>query len=517
VTPSSSNLDSFTFGQSGGTVTETASTAIAAGHADSFTIVVSAPSGLASGAAFNDTALITSSTSDPNAANNSSTAPGTIATSADVSVTVSGPSSVTAGTNATYTITLNNAGPSDAQGVVLSDLLPAGATFVSITPGSGNPEAFTFGQSGSTVTETASGAVAAGHSDSFTLVVSAASTLANGAAFNDTASISASTADPNSANNSATAAGTVATSADLSVQVSGPSTANEGDSATYTITVTNSGPSVASGVSLTDTLGSLLNFQSATTSQGTFSQSGGVVTFSIGTVAANGTVTATVKAQAIEDGSTSDVASVAGATGDPTTANNTASATTMIAEPPIVVSQPITTKAKNLTNFQVATFTHANGVEPISAFVATINWGDGTTSPGTITLSGSTYVVTGSHVYAGRGNGNHTITTTVTETGQAVDKVGDEHPGDDVQQYHSHKHGDSPDTSASGQANVAAVPGASTTFVSIKSANPSAGASLPDTRASDQFFGLGAQVVEQLLLSHRHARSLTEWFVDSAG
>jgi hypothetical protein len=65
----------------------------------------------------------------------------------------------------------------------------------------------------------------------------------------------------------------------------------------------------------------------------------------------------------------------------------------------------------------VATFTHASGVEPTSAFVATINWGDGSTSVGTITLSGSTYRVTGSHTYAQ--SGTHTVTTTVAETGAA--------------------------------------------------------------------------------------------------
>jgi hypothetical protein len=66
-----------------------------------------------------------------------------------------------------------------------------------------------------------------------------------------------------------------------------------------------------------------------------------------------------------------------------------------------------------LTNFRVATFTHANGVEPANAFTATINWGDGTTSAGTITLSGTTYGVTGSHTYTS--TGSHTITTSVTE------------------------------------------------------------------------------------------------------
>jgi hypothetical protein len=58
-------------------------------------------------------------------------------------------------------------------------------------------------------------------------------------------------------------------------------------------------------------------------------------------------------------------------------------------------------------------------VEPAGAFIATINWGDGTTSTGTISLSGSTYRVTGSHTYAT--SGAHTVTTTVTESGTAPD------------------------------------------------------------------------------------------------
>jgi len=79
----------------------------------------------------------------------------------------------------------------------------------------------------------------------------------------------------------------------------------------------------------------------------------------------------------------------------------------------------------------VATFTHANGVEPASAFQATIDWGDGKTSTGSITLSGTTYSVVGSHSY--KKAGSHTITTTVTEVGSATElllaKMGDEVPG----------------------------------------------------------------------------------------
>src|SRR5262249_16725745 len=154
-------------------------------------------------------------------------------------------------------------------------------------------------------------------------------------------------------------------------------------------------------VTLTDTLPTILSFQSATTSQGTFSQSNGVVTFNIGSMASGATVTATVTALAIEDGSASNNASVSSSTADSHPSNNSARRTTSFAEGAINVSGAIRVKgAVTLTNFQVATFTHANGVEPASAFAATINWGDGSTSAGTITLSGGTYTVTGSHSYS---------------------------------------------------------------------------------------------------------------------
>ena len=338
---------------------------------------------------------------------------------ADAAVTVTGPSSVTAGTNATYTITVTNNGPNPAQGLVLTDTLPAGSTFVSLTKASGT-DAFTFAQSGGTVTETATANVASGSTDTFTLIVSAPASLGNGANFSDTASVQATNPDPNTANNTATAAGTIVNTnpnADLSVAVSGPTSASEGDTVTYTITVTNAGPASATSVSLTDTLAALLNFKSATTGQGTFSAAGAVVTFTVGTIASGGTVTATVTAQAVEDGSANNNASVTSGTPDPNTANNSAVQSTAFAEPAITVSAAIRTRTQTLTNFRAATFTHASGVESPATFVATIGWGDGTNSPGIITLSGTTYTVTGSHTYAS--STRHTITTTVVESGNS--------------------------------------------------------------------------------------------------
>jgi uncharacterized repeat protein (TIGR01451 family) len=341
------------------------------------------------------------------------------ANSADVAVTVTGPSSVTAGTNATYTVTVTNSGPNAASGVVLTDTLPAGSTFVSMDQTAG-ADSFTLSQSGGTATETAGAAIASGSSDTFTLIVTAAADATPGSTFNDTASVTATTADPNTSNNSATQSGTiVGAPADLAVATSGTTTANEGDQVTYTVTVTNTdSANSGTGVVLTDTLGANLTYVSATTSQGTFSQSGGVVTFNVATLAPGASATLTVTAQATEDGTVTDSASVTSTSADPNTTNNSSSASTSVAEPAIVVSGPITVSGRSQSNIVVATFTHAGGVESTGAFNAIINWGDGKTSTGTITLSGTTYTVRGSHRY--NQGGTHTVTTTVTEVGQAA-------------------------------------------------------------------------------------------------
>jgi uncharacterized repeat protein (TIGR01451 family) len=437
----------------------------------------------------------------------------------DMAVTASGPSLVTAGTNATYTLTLTNNGPNAAQGVVLSDTLPAGSTFVSMTQTSGT-DAFTFGQSGGSVSETATASVASGSSDTFSLVVFAPSSLTNGASFNDTATVSARNPDPNPANNTATVTGTVVNTnpnADLGVTVSGPASGSEGGTVTYNITVTNAGPSSASATILTDTLGSILNFKSATTSQGTFGVVAGVVTFNLGTIASGGTVTASVTAQAVEDGSTSDAVSVTSSSPDPNAANNSASATTSFSEPAISVSGAVNTRTRTLTNFQVATFTHASAVEPASAFSATINWGDGTTSAGAITLSGSTYQVTGSHTYAG-GN-KHTIRTTVIETGNSPnggDKVGDERPGDDIVRLRRNPQGDDSGLQAAGSGVSGGSDSASFVVSGAPSAQDETGASnagASATGATDQFFSLSDAVVYPV--GQKHSQSAADWTGDS--
>src|SRR5207253_2076490 len=65
----------------------------------------------------------------------------------------------------------------------------------------------------------------------------------------------------------------------------------------------------------------------------------------------------------------------------------------------------------------VATFLDPGGPEPISAYVATINWGDSTpTSTGTITFNSTSgvYTVSGTHTYTTVNS--FTITVTIAHT-----------------------------------------------------------------------------------------------------
>ena len=129
----------------------------------------------------------------------------TLSPAADLSVTASGPATVTPGSSASYKVTLINNGPNAAQSVVLSDILPAGATNASITPVS-NPDGFSFTLSGGAFASAAV-TVANGHQDVFTVSVVASSGLGAGAVFDDIASVTSTTLDPTPYDDAATVVG----------------------------------------------------------------------------------------------------------------------------------------------------------------------------------------------------------------------------------------------------------------------------------------------------------------------
>ena len=127
-----------------------------------------------------------------------------MAASADLKVVKTAPGIVTAGTDLTYTITLNNNGPSDAQNVVVSDVLPANTTFVSET----HPAGFTSATSnvGGVVTVTESTPTFTfGAAATFTIVVHVSSSAPQNSVISNTAQVTSTTPNPNPADSTSTA------------------------------------------------------------------------------------------------------------------------------------------------------------------------------------------------------------------------------------------------------------------------------------------------------------------------
>jgi uncharacterized repeat protein (TIGR01451 family) len=105
---------------------------------------------------------------------------------------------------------------------------------------------------------------------------------------------------------------------------------NAGSPITYTLTVTNGGPSAASGVTVTNTLPAGVGLLSMAPSQGQCSIAGIVVTCNLGGLASGATATVTIRVQALVAGAVADSASVTATEMDPVTTNNSASVTTTV-------------------------------------------------------------------------------------------------------------------------------------------------------------------------------------------
>lgn len=251
------------------------------------------------------------------------------ADSADLAVSKTGPATVAAGQNATYTISVTNSGPDGAEDVTLSDFLPSGTTFVSLTQTSGPAFSCTtpaVGAGGAVTCTNAS--VASGATASFTFVV-AVSPSYDGSTVSNTATVSSAIADPVSENDSDTTTASVTRSADLGVtKVDSADPVNVGDTLTYTITASNNGPSNASGVTVTDQLPAGLQFVSATPSKGSYDPVTGV--WSVGDLATGGTATLTLNTKVTGPAAIKNTAVIDGNESDPNDKNDRAEENTSV-------------------------------------------------------------------------------------------------------------------------------------------------------------------------------------------
>jgi uncharacterized repeat protein (TIGR01451 family) len=242
--------------------TNNAGNPLAANATASFSFVVTVNAGVASGSTITDSVSVADTTPvDPNLSNNSASASVQVAGSADLSVTNSAsPVPVLANANITYTQVVTNAGPSTANTVTLTETLPANTTAQSLT----GPAGWACNLGTLTCTIATLGASSTAN---FTFVVKVNAGTAAGTAISQTATVSSSTSDPNSGNNSATANDVVATAtqADLvTTNSASPLAVAAGSNVTYTQSVTNNGPAAATSVSFTQNTPPNTTFQSIT-------------------------------------------------------------------------------------------------------------------------------------------------------------------------------------------------------------------------------------------------------------
>ena len=266
--------------------------------------------------AFNTATITHSDVWDPNNRNNTARTP-TDPQEADliVSKTVND-TAPNVGDNVTFTITLENVGPSTAQSVAVTDLLPAGLQFVSATPSAGSYSAgsgvWTLGSVPAATTNTL-------------LVVATVRAPSSGPAqaLTNTATATSTTTDPNPDNNTDQSTLTPQ-SADLAVfKTVDEAEPSIGELVTFQIVVANYGPDTATLVTVNDPLPSGLEFVSASASKGAYVAGTGVWT--VGTVTTADTPTLSITAKVIRrtGGTETNTATVSGREYDPDPSNNT--------------------------------------------------------------------------------------------------------------------------------------------------------------------------------------------------
>ena len=231
---------------------------------------------------------------------------------------------VIAGNNFTYTLTITNNGPNNATNVTVTDALPPGVSLISATVSQGT------GCSGTSTIICNLGSIANGNRATVIIVVTVNSSTTG--VLTTSATVSANENDPAPGNNSATETTLVNSVADLTLtKTDSADPIVAGGSLTYTLTISNIGPSDATGVTLTDTLPISTMFVSASPG---CTQSGGTIICGLGNLTAGSSRQITVRVTvnpAVADGIViNNTATVSGAEADAIPGNNTATEPTTI-------------------------------------------------------------------------------------------------------------------------------------------------------------------------------------------
>jgi uncharacterized repeat protein (TIGR01451 family) len=298
-----------------------------------------------------NTATVTppSGTIDPNPDNNSATDTSTAAPVADLSIAkTNNVTSVVPGTTTTYTITVSNAGPSTVSSVTVIDTLPAALLNPVFTPSTGTYNSGTGAWTGLSL--------ATGQSVTLTLTGTVDPTATGSITNTVMVSPPPGVTDPNPNNDTDTDTDPLIPTADLSIaKTNNVTSVVPGTTTTYTITVSNAGPSTVNSVTVVDTLpGALLN-PVFTPSTGSYNSVSGAWTGLSLATGQSVTMTLTGTVSPTATGSITNTVTVSPPSGvtDPNLNNNTATDT----DPLIPTADLSIAKTNNVTSVVPGTTT----------------------------------------------------------------------------------------------------------------------------------------------------------------
>jgi uncharacterized repeat protein (TIGR01451 family) len=189
---------------------------------------------------------------------------------------------------------------------------------------------------------------------------------------------------------------------DLSLGVfDSPDPVAVGGTFTYSLFVTNPGPSTATGTTLTNVLPAGVTFLSAQASQGSPTQSLGIVTCDLGTLPPASVATMTIQVRADIAGTLSNFVAIARNEPDPSPFNNSAVVLTTVTLPLLSVTNSIVVEGNSGTSTGVIpVYLWPPPHQPVAVNYATAN--------GTA-LAGSDYVATNGVLNFAIGQTNHSV------------------------------------------------------------------------------------------------------------
>jgi uncharacterized repeat protein (TIGR01451 family) len=258
---------------------------------------------------------------------------------ADLAIDKTCPATVVAGNDITYQIHVTNNGPHTATGVWINDTLPAGVALVSATASqSVVPCEYTVGTDDPVFCDI--GFVQVGQEVLVTIVVNVPSGITG--TISNTATTGGAVTEPTLVNNTDICNTTVtATTGNANLSITKSDDIDPilaGNQLTYTLDVVNAGPDTATNVLVTDSLPGTTTFVSGTwtnnsaVTSGSCSESGHLVTCSLGVILSGGTATVTivVTVDPTVRGTITNVATVSSDVSDPTPADNSVTEDTLV-------------------------------------------------------------------------------------------------------------------------------------------------------------------------------------------